>query len=104
MEQFAYESTEPLAVKAILTDVNPTANTVSMKLVTAGHLPPSITETGWVTGTWQPTAQQANGLWKTDAWFTLTAHTYRRGTYDVYVWVDGSTYDPVRKSGTIVIY
>ena len=104
MEHFASTSTEPLAVRAIRTDTNPTANTVAMFLKAVGAEPPATTDVGWVTGTWQTTAQQSNGLWKTDAWFTLTANAYTDGIYDVYIWIDGSTYDPVRLAGTIAIY
>lgn len=104
MEQFSYESTEPMAVRKIRTDVNPTANTVSAFLKTAGQAAPSTGDPGWIPGTWQTTEQQADGLWKTDAWFTLTAHNYPRGYYDVHVWIDGSTYDPVILADRIVIY
>lgn len=104
MEFFAYESTEPMVVRDIRTDVNPTLNTVSAFLVTAGDAPPATTDSGWIAGTWQTTAQQNNGLWKTDAWFTLTATTNPIDAYDVYIWIDGTTYDPVRRAGQITIF
>lgn len=104
METFSYESTEPLVVRNIRTDVNPTANTVKMFVTIAGSAVPDVTNTGWVTGAWKTTALQSNGLWKTDAWFTITAHTYTIGVHDVYIYIDGSTYDPVRKAGQITVY
>ncbi len=104
MEAFSYESTEPMAVKRIRTDVNPTLTTVSAFLREASLAAPSTADPGWIQGTWQSTTQNPQGLWITDSWFTLVAHNYPRGYYDVWIWVDGTTYDPVRKAGTVLIF
>ncbi len=105
MERFSYESTEPIAIRGIRTDTNPALNSVSILLTpTSNPDTPVISDPDWVVGSWRTPAVQPDGLWKTDAWFTLARQVRPRDTYDVYLWIDGTTYDPVRKVGSVIIY
>jgi hypothetical protein len=99
--RIASTSTEPVEV-LITTDVDPTAtNDVSFQLLATGSEPPASGGGAWTAGTWQ-TPVATGGRYRTPAWFTVTGEL--EGTYDVWVWVNGSTYDPVLPAGSIVIY
>lgn len=98
--RIASTSTEPYEA-VIVTDIDPTSNGVKAQLVTTGGDPPATDAGTWLVGTWK-TATAVGDRYRTPAWFTITGQI--AGTYDVWVWVDGSTYDPVLPAGTIVIY
>lgn len=87
----ASTSVEPIEV-VLVTDVDPSASTVSATFVTAGADSPTPGIGTWVTGTWQ-TPVASGDRYRTPAWFTVSGLT--AGAYDVWVHIDGATYDPV---------
>jgi hypothetical protein len=98
----ASTSVEPIEVK-ITTDVDPTASTVKAIYLAAGTAAPTPGVGSWVNGTWKTTAANSTGTrYTTPAWFTVSGLTAGT-TYDVWVTIDGTTYDPVMRAATLKI-
>lgn len=82
------------------TDVDPSSSTVKAIYLAAGSDTPSPSSGSWVTGTWQ-TPVASGSRYVTPAWFTVSGLS--AGSYDVWVTVDGATYDPVIKAAGLKI-
>lgn len=98
--RIASTSVEPIEI-VVTTDVDPSGATCKAKFLTSGSAAPASGGSGWVTGTWK-TPVNGTGSWQTPVWVTVSGLT--AGAYDVWVWIDGATYDPVLFAANLTIY
>lgn len=97
------------------TDEDPTSKTVSFAFVAVDGTPidtPDIADDVWTAGAWSTAATlqtrgEHRGKYLTVARIVIgpgsTVDTLTPGRYRVFTWVDGSTTDPVKRSGDLTI-
>jgi hypothetical protein len=99
--RIASSSVEPIE-GIVPTDVDPSSSDVKAMYLATGTDAPATSDNGWVTGAWKTPESVLGGTrYRTPAWFTVQG--LDPGVYDVWIWVDGATYDPILPAASLEI-
>lgn len=95
------------------TEADPTSSTVKFAFLATDADPPDIADAVWTAGTWSTSAVlqtrgEHDGRYLTTARIVIgpgsSVGALTEGRWRVWTWIDGSTTDPVKRAGDIVIY
>lgn len=94
------------------TDTDPTENAVWFAFLPTATPAPAIDDAAWVAGEWDgaaaPGAGEHAGSYVADARVVVgpgsDVGALAAGRWRVWTWVDGSTTDPVKRSGDLIVF